>query len=126
MVRKLTYLALTMLALLSLQVGPVTMAHASMPSNMVSSMHSMHHSMGPEHREAGLSAMMQAEASQNHAMNGKCCVTHNGACDLMLLSDHKALFASSDGKRARLYEAFHHQPAAYVPALLRPPISFLA
>ncbi|MXV36430.1 MULTISPECIES: hypothetical protein [unclassified Saccharibacter] len=126
MVRKLTYLALTMLALLSLQIGPVTMTHASTSSNMVSSMHSMHHSMDQAHGGSDLPTMMQAAAGQHHAMIGKCCVTHSGVCDLVLLSDHKALFALRDGKRARLYEAFHHQPTAYVPALLRPPISFLA
>lgn len=113
-VKKLTSVVLTMLALLSLQFGSAVKTHAFTMSHS----HISHH-ITP------LSAIEHAVTTASHhsTMNGSCCVTHNGACDLIVLFEECAFSAQGKGQLASLDMTVHQLPAFIVLEFLRPPIS---
>lgn len=126
MVRKIISLAVMVLALLSLQLGPATMARASVNPNMIHAPSSMRHQplLSGHHNTHFMS--VEHSVAHHRAMNGKCCLFHGSACDMMVLSEYMALYQRHDERRAYLPMAVSRLPSFFVPAALRPPISSFA
>lgn len=59
-------------------------------------------------------------------MGGQCCVSHTGACDMVLFSERLVLYGGGDGQRVRLSCVAQRLSSFLVPAALRPPIPSFA
>ncbi|MXV45165.1 hypothetical protein GS501_08980 [Saccharibacter sp. 17.LH.SD] len=126
--KKLSRLVLSLLVSLFMQLEPVAMAHVSTVSAHGLSVSSHHHSAVSSHHalldEATMSSSVVSPMEED--MAGKCCATHYGFCDLVTLAREYNVPQRHEGRRALFYDEVQELPSYSSPALLRPPIFFVA